>query len=161
MTVNRPHQRPHVLIVSDDQELSSFLAEGLLIAGFWTSVIASALQTLEVFRLRTFDLIVVDAALEGLGARQLLLRLLRTTGEEPPLTDRPLVVIAGSPEELDRSEAGALGAIGVYYPPIDLEPLALDFFTIVRAWRDAHPDAPWADEAAQENGQTAPSPAPD
>ncbi|MEZ4624469.1 MAG: hypothetical protein R2843_06700 [Thermomicrobiales bacterium] len=69
MTVNRPHQRPHVLIVSDDQGLAEFLSEGLTIAGFWTSVIASALQTLEVFRLRTFDLIIVDAALDGARRR--------------------------------------------------------------------------------------------
>lgn len=149
MTVNRPHQRPHVLIVSDDQGLSAFLSEGLVIAGFWTSVIASALQTIEVFRLRTFDAVIVDAALDGLGAEQLMLRLLGETGRSAPITNRPLVVIAGSPDEMTDERAARLGALKVYYPPLDIEPLALDLFAIVAAWREAHPDEFWADEAAQ------------
>lgn len=152
MTVNRPHQRPHILIVSDDQGLARFLSEGLLIAGFWTSVIASALQTIEVFRLRTFDAVVVDAALEGLGAEQLLLRLLGEDGRSTPITNRPVVVIAGSPEEMGEAAAAGMGALKVYYPPLDIEPLALDLFSIVAAWREAHPDELWADEAAQNPG---------
>ena len=69
------NRRPHVLIVSDDLDLSQFLRDGLTIAGFWTSVVASALQTLELFRLRTFDLMLLDALLEGLGFEELLQRL--------------------------------------------------------------------------------------
>lgn len=152
MTVNRPHQRPHVLIVSDDHGLAEFLSEGLTMAGFWTSVIASALQTLEVFRLRTFDLIVVDAALDGLGAEQLLVRLLDSGGSSSSLTDRPVVVLAGSADEMSAARASELGATRIYYPPVDLEPLALEFFALVQAWRDTHPDALWADEAAQMPG---------
>jgi DNA-binding response OmpR family regulator len=149
MTVNRPHQRPHILIVSDDQGLAKFLSEGLLIAGFWTSVIASALQTIEVFRLRTFDAVIVDAALEGLGARQLLLRLLGEEGRSTPLTNRPVVVIAGSAEEMSDTDARQLGAVSISYPPLDIEPLALDLFGIVDVWRREHPGELWADEAAQ------------
>ncbi len=149
MTVNRPHQRPHVLIVSDDQGLSQFLSEGLVIAGFWTSVIASALQTIEVFRLRTFDLVIVDAALEGLGAQEMLARLLGDGGRSTPFTNRPVVVVAGSAREMSQADAERLGALKVYYPPLDIEPLALELFAIVEAWRTANPDEPWADEAAQ------------
>ena len=152
MTVNRPHQRPHILIVSDDQGLARFLSEGLLIAGFWTSVIASALQTIEVFRLRTFDAVIVDAALEGLGARQLLLRLHGEEGRSTPLTNRPVVVIAGSPQELSEPEADQLGAVKISYPPLDIEPLALDLFRIVADWRLNNPNELWADEAAQSPG---------
>jgi DNA-binding response OmpR family regulator len=149
MTVNRPHQRPHILIVSDDQGLAQFLSEGLLIAGFWTSVIASALQTIEVFRLRTFDAVIVDAALEGLGARQLLLRLLGEQGRSAPLTTRPVMVIAGSPSEMPEDEARKLGAVKIAYPPLEIEPFAVDLFSIVDAWRRVNPDELWADEAAQ------------
>ena len=39
-------ERPHVLIVSDDEDLSAFL--GLVYGGFWTSTVASGIQTLEV-----------------------------------------------------------------------------------------------------------------
>ena len=151
MTVNRPDQRPHVLIVSDDQGLAEFLSEGLTIAGFWTSVIASALQTLEVFRLRTFDLIIVDAALDGLGAEQLLVRLLGANGSAAS-TDRPVIIFAGSDEEMSPERAEELGAGRIYYPPVDIEPLALDLFGMVDEWRALHPGALWADEDAQTPG---------
>src|SRR5919112_1711088 len=64
-------QRPHVLIVSDDSELTTFLGEGLVYAGFWTSIIANGVQALEVFRLRSFDVMLLDAALSGIGALDL------------------------------------------------------------------------------------------
>jgi len=143
------HVRPHVLIVSDDQGLSGFLQEGLLIAGFWTSVVASSLQTLELFRLRTFDAMIVDVALEGLGADELVQRL-RRTGESGPRTDIPIVAIAGSAAEISPELRRLLGDEAFILPPIGIADLAMYLFGIVRAWRDAHPDRPWSDRAAQE-----------
>jgi DNA-binding response OmpR family regulator len=134
--------RPHILIVSDDLDLAQFLSEGLVIAGFWTSTIASALQTLEVFRLRTFDCAIVDAALQGLGAAELARRI-------PQFTNRPMIAIAGSPDEMDEAEANRLGFVSILYPPIEIEELAPALFALVTAWRAAHPHEPWADEAAQ------------
>ena len=142
---------PLLLIVSDDPGVASILTEGLLIAGFWTSTIASALQALEVFRLRTFDLIIVDAALQGLGAKEFLTRLRgnqRSTGA--PLSERPAIVIAESSREMTETEAIDAGAIGIVYAPFEIYDLALALFTTVRSWRDAHPNAPWADELAQQ-----------
>lgn len=134
--------RPHVLIVSDDPGLSTFLSEGLVLAGFWTSVIASALQTIEVFRLRTFDLVIVDAALDGLGAAEMRRRL-------SAITNRPMIAIASSPREMTEPEARGLGFISVLYPPVEIEDLALALFSLVANWRAAHPGEPWSDEAAQ------------
>lgn len=145
--------RPHLLIVSDDTGLATFLTEGLVVAGFWTSTIASALQALEVFRLRTFDLIIVDAALQGLGALEFLARLRsthRSTGE--PLSDRPAIVIAESSREMTEAEAFGAGAIGIVFAPFEIDELALALFATVRAWRDSHPGALWADELAQQTG---------
>ena len=68
-------ERPHVLIVSADPDLTAFLGEGLIYAGFWTSVIADAFQALEVFRMRSFDIILLDAALGGIGALEFVQRL--------------------------------------------------------------------------------------
>jgi DNA-binding response OmpR family regulator len=137
--------RPHVLIVSDDTDLASFLSEGLVIAGFWTSTIASALQTIEVFRLRTFDLVIVDAALQGLGAGEMTKRL-------HEVTNRPMVAIASSSHEMSEPEAERLGFLRIYFPPIEIEVLALDLFAFVSSWRSNHPNAPWADEDAQSAG---------
>jgi DNA-binding response OmpR family regulator len=142
--------RPHVLIVSDNLELSQFLRDGLTIAGFWTSVVASALQTLEVFRLRTFDLALIDAVLEGLGYGELLQRLRSTQDrEDQPRTDIPVLVVAGSPDEVSIERARQLGADDVIYAPVEIEHLALRLYDEVRRWREAHPDRPWADVVAQ------------
>jgi DNA-binding response OmpR family regulator len=143
-------QRPHVLIVSDDPELTGFLGEGLIYAGFWTSTIASAVQGLEVFRLRSFDAMVLDAALGGMGAIELLRRLRgrsdrATTAER---ADIPILVIAASRDEMDPVLAEQAGAEGVIVAPIELEQLAVDLERVVSAWRALHPDRKWADEAA-------------
>src|SRR5215212_10356656 len=143
-------QRPHVLIVSDDSELTAFLGEGLVYAGFWTSAIASAVQALEVFRLRSFDVMVLDAALGGIGAIELLRRLRgrsdrATTAER---TDIPILIIAASSDELGPILAEQVGADGVVLAPIELEQLAADLGRAVTTWRALHPDRKWADEAA-------------
>src|SRR5918994_618083 len=100
-------QRPHVLIVSDDPELTVFLGEGLVYAGFWTSAIASAART-----------------------------------------DIPIFIIAASSSELDPVLAKRAGADQVILAPIELEQVAADLGHSVAAWREAHPDREWADEAA-------------
>jgi DNA-binding response OmpR family regulator len=143
-------QRPHVLIVSDDPELTAFLGEGLVYAGFWTSVIASAVQALEVFRLRSFDVMVLDAALGGIGAVELLRRLRgrsdrATTAER---TDIPILIVAASSDELGPILAEQVGADGVVLAPIELEQLAVQLGRAVTTWRAVHPDRKWADEAA-------------
>jgi two-component system, OmpR family, phosphate regulon response regulator PhoB len=143
-------QRPHVLIVSDDPELTVFLGEGLVYAGFWTSAIASAVQALEVFRLRSFDIMVLDAALGGIGALELLRRLRGGTDRAATAarTDIPIFIIAASSAELDPVLAKRAGADQVILAPIELEQVAADLGHSVAAWREAHPDREWADEAA-------------
>src|SRR5919107_3193874 len=116
-------QRPHVLIVSDDPKLAAFLGEGLVYAGFWTSTIASAVQAMEVFRLRSFDVMVLDAALGGIGALELLRRL-RGKSDRATTTERtdiPILIIAASSSELEPSIAEGAGADDVILAPIELE----------------------------------------
>jgi CheY-like chemotaxis protein len=143
-------QRPHALIVSDDVELSDFLGEGLVYAGFWTSVIASAMQALEVFRLRSFDVILLDATLGGIGALELVRRLrgLSDRAVQNPRTDIPIVIIAAAAGEIDAHAAERAGVDRVVLAPIELEELAQVLQREVQAWREAHPDRPWADADA-------------
>ena len=142
-------QRPHVLIVSDDPELIAFLGEGLVYAGFWTSAIASAVQALEVFRLRSFDVMVLDGALGGIGALELLRRLRGRSdrGTSNERTDIPILVIAESTRELDPLLAEKAGAEAVILAPIELHQLAIDLGRAVATWRAVHPDRKWADDA--------------
>lgn len=144
--------RPHVLVVADDADLQAFLSEGLLYAGFWTSGVASAIQTLEVFRLRSFDLVLIDAALSGLGATELVCRLRGRSSRAAagqPRTDVPILLVTDDPAAVDDEAAARVGVDGVLVAPLDLESIAPRLFGIVAAWRRAHPDRPWADAAAQ------------
>jgi CheY-like chemotaxis protein len=143
-------QRPHVLIVSDDQGLTDFLGEGLVYAGFWTSAVASAMQALEVFRLRSFDVMLLDAALGGIGALELLRRLRGRSDRSAPTerTDIPILVIATTTEELSPSVAAAAGAEQVLIAPIELADLAEALWKEIAVWREQRPDRRWADEEA-------------
>ena len=144
--------RPHVLIVSDDPGLREFLGEGLVYAGFWTSVVASAIQALEVFRLRSFDLVLVDAALAGVDGLELVRRLRGRSARGrigTVRTDVPLLLVAGGPDEIERAAAAEAGADAVIAAPIELEEAAPMLHEIVVSWRRLHPDRPLADAAAQ------------
>lgn len=142
-------QRPHLLIISDDPDLSDFLGEGLVYAGFWTSVIASAVQTLEVFRLRSFDLAIIDAELGGIGASELVRRLRgRSDRSAAVRTDIPILAVVSGPT-LDAAPLLHAGVDAVVAAPIDLADLAQALSSLVRDWRGKHPERPWADEAAQ------------
>ena len=145
-------ERPHVLIVSDDRELREFLGEGLVYAGFWTSVVASAIQALEVLRLRSFDLVLVDAALAGIGGLELVQRLRGRSSRGrtgAARTDIPLLLVAGGPDEIEPVAAAEVGADAVLTAPIELEEAALLLHEIVVSWRRLHPDRPFADVAAR------------
>ena len=147
-------QRPHVLVITDDQDLSGFLAEGLVYAGFWTSVIASAVQTLEVFRLRSFDVAVVDDELGGIGAVELVRRLRGRSDRSAPAgrTDIPIIAVAAGHTH-DPSPLLEAGVDSVIRAPLELDELARVLFGLVQRWRTEHPGRPWADEAAQSTTQ--------
>lgn len=128
-----------MLVVTDHQDLALFLQEGLLSGGFWVSVVASAIQTLEVLRLRGFDLIIVDGGLASLGAIEMIRRLRART-------DVPVVLI----DETNRTiGAGDVDALSVIRPPIDLEDVVPLLHVMVAQWQRARPDRLTADEAAQ------------
>ena len=161
MGERRSSHRPHLLIVGDDPDLAVFLAEGLLLAGFWTSTVASPFQALEVFRLRSFDLVLVDAALGGFGALELLRRLRGRSDRAPSgaqRTDIPILLVAADPAEGDPEAAASAGADGVLVAPLDLDDMAPRIFDVVEAWRRAHPGRRWADEAALARDDRTPPP---
>jgi len=145
-------ERPHVLIVSDDTSLSSFLSEGLPLGGFWTSVIASGLQALEVFRLRQFDLVVIDWSLQSFGALEFLRRLRGQSSRDAsstPRTTAPVVLIAEEPIQLDADARRRLGVGAMLHAPLEIDEVARALHTVFLAWREDHPDVPLADSSSR------------
>lgn len=136
------------MIVSDDGDLRDFLGQGLLLAGFWTSAIASGIQAIEVFRLRRFDLILIDAKIGGLSAGEVVRRL-RNQGpgahDRQPLTRVPIVVVDPPLSDDERERLASAGADVLLEPPLEIEEVAIRLMTLVVDWHEANPDEPWAD----------------
>lgn len=148
----RKHQeRPHVLIVTDDQGLASFLGEGLIMGGFWTSVISHGLQVLEVFRLRRFDLVVIDSDLGTFDPMELIERLRGVSsrsGRSEPRTLAPVIVMASADSGITAEQQESLGIAAILQAPVELEDVVQTLHQVFARWRAAHPDAPLADESS-------------
>lgn len=146
----KQHERPHVLIVTDDQGLADFLGEGLMMGGFWTSVIHHGLQVLEVFRLRRFDLVVIDRDLGTFDPIELIERL-RGVSERSvrgeARTTAPIVMMASFDPELSQEQQESLGISAILQAPVELEDVVHTLHQVFAFWRAEHPDEPLADEA--------------
>lgn len=147
-------ERPHVLIIADDPSLSGFLNEGLPLGGFWTTVIASGLQALEVFRLRQFDLIVLDWDLRSFDALELIRRLRghssrSSTGEAR--TKAPVVIVSEHPVALTEDTRSLLGIDRMLHAPLELEDVARELHAVFEEWRYAFPDMPLSDDPLRDN----------
>ncbi|CAN5649374.1 hypothetical protein BH23CHL5_BH23CHL5_16530 [soil metagenome] len=118
---------PEILVISADISLTRFLTEGLGQSGFWVSAVRSGLQALEVFRLRSFDAIVLDAAIADLALNELIARLhdpVAIDGIGRLSLETPVVLVAGMPSELDDYDLTGLSIAKILVAPFDLEELA-------------------------------------
>jgi DNA-binding response OmpR family regulator len=144
----RQNQRPHVLIVCDEPSLSEFLVEGLPLGGFWTSVIASGLQAIEVFRLRQFDIVMIDAGLTSFSWIELVRRLRGVSSRVPEgdvRTSAPIVLISELPVAADGAELATLSVERTLVAPLELENIVRELHTVFNQWQDRHPNLPLAD----------------
>jgi DNA-binding response OmpR family regulator len=120
------NEMPAILVVTNDLGLWSFLNEGLVTGGMWTSLVGSGLQTLEVFRLRTFDLAIIDTDLGDLSALELVRRLRGTSDRTEPGRSPVAItifMIADSPDSVSLDEVRAAGADELLVSPIEIDDL--------------------------------------
>ena len=148
LAARKHSERPHVLIVSDDPSLASFLNEGLPLGGFWTTVIASGLQALEVFRLRQFEIIVLDYDLRSFDSIELARRLRgqsSRSGEGAPRTTAPIVLISDSDIAIDPELRSQLGIDLTRSAPLELDDLVPELHQVFENWRVQNPSVPFSD----------------
>lgn len=153
LAARKHSERPHVLIVSDDPSLATFLNEGLPMGGFWTTVIASGLQALEVFRLRQFDIIALDYELRSFDALELVKRLRGLSSraaENTARTNAPIVLISEKKTEIDPETMSHLGIKRALHAPLDLDDLAPELHQVFEEWRKAYPSVPLSDDPLRE-----------
>lgn len=154
LAARKHSERPHVLIISDDPSLATFLNEGLPLGGFWTTVIASGLQALEVFRLRQFDIIALDNELRSFDAIELVKRLRGLSSradQDKPRTTAPIILISEAEITIDPEMMAHLGISRALSAPLDLDDLAPDLHQVYEDWREAYPSLPLSDDPSREN----------
>lgn len=155
LAARKHSERPHVLIVSDDPSLASFLNEGLPLGGFWTTVIASGLQALEVFRLRQFEIVVLDYELRSFDSLELARRLRGQSSRSDQgsaRTTAPIVLISEAEINIDPELMAQLGIDRAFNAPIDLDDLVPELHQVFEDWRVRYPSAPLSDVPLEENG---------
>ena len=154
LAARKHSERPHVLIICDDPSLAMFLNEGLPMGGFWTTIIASGLQALEVFRLRQFDIIALDHELRSFDSIELVKRLRGVSSRanaSSARTTAPIVLISESKINIDPELMTQLGIKRALHAPLDLEDLAPDLHQVFEDWREDHPSVPMSDDPLREN----------
>jgi DNA-binding response OmpR family regulator len=154
LTARKHSERPHVLIVSDDPSLTSFLNEGLPLGGFWTTVISSGLQALEVFRLRQFDMVLLDWQLQSFQSLEFLKRLRGVSTRSATSEARtmaPVVVISEHPAHLAEVDQSILGVSRMLHAPLELDEVARELHAVFDEWRYSFPDVPLSDDPLREN----------
>lgn len=154
LAARKHSERPHVLIISDDPSLATFLNEGLPLGGFWTTVIASGLQALEVFRLRQFEIVIIDWELHSFNAIELMRRLRGKSSRSMGSTSRttaPFVVVSEHPADISDDEQRQLDISMVFSAPIELDELAPQLHAVFEEWRERYPTMPLSDSPLREN----------
>jgi DNA-binding NtrC family response regulator len=106
-----------VLIVDDEQELVSALAERLDLRGFETHGVTDGATALERLRSEPFDVVLADVKMPGLGG----LDLVRTINAERPAL--PVVLLTGASSALDAASGTTLGAFDYLVKPVKIDDL--------------------------------------
>ena len=109
------HQR--LLFVDDEEELVSTVVERLELRGIEALGVTSGDEALRVLRHESFDVVIMDVKMPGVGG----LEVLRTIKQRYPEVKVVLMTGHGSTE--DREIGRRLGAMAYLQKPIDLEDL--------------------------------------
>lgn len=115
-----------ILLVDDEGEFASTLAERLNLRGFSASVALSGESALERINTETFDLILLDMMLPGMHGIEVLRRI-RVHDSE-----LPVILLTGQTGVKEGIEGMKEGARGYLTKPVDLREL-LDLFVELRA----------------------------
>ena len=106
-----------VLLVDDEIEFVSTLAERMRARGLDVDFVTSGVEALQLAKQKTFDAVVLDIAMPGMDGIETLKHLL----EDQP--DLQVVLLSGQATVKTAVEASKLGAVDVLEKPADVETL--------------------------------------
>lgn len=106
-----------ILIVDDEEELASTLAERLGLRGFQVDIATSGTDALKLAGQRDFNVVIADVKMPGIGGLDLMAEIKR---DDPKL---PVILLTGhgSIAEAERGMQG--GAFEYVMKPVDIDVL--------------------------------------
>ncbi|MGQ9669788.1 MAG: response regulator [Desulfosoma sp.] len=110
-------QNFRVLLVDDEKEFVSTLAERLEIRGLSVSVAFDGQEAMRILDNEAFDVIVLDVRMPGLSGLEILKRI-RT--QKPEI---PVILLTGHSATRDGIEGMRLGAFDYLMKPVDIDRL--------------------------------------
>ena len=135
-----------VLIVEDDPDLLQILEFNLRAAGYRTMSATAGKPALELVRLESPDLVILDLMLPDVSG----VEICRTLRREAATRDVPVVMLTARNDEIDRVVGFEVGADDYVAKPFSVRELLLRIQSVLR--RVAAADAPAVPEAALRHG---------
>ena len=106
-----------VLLVDDEAEFVSTLAERLQLRRFETEYALSGAEALDLLKKKMPDVLVLDLKMPGLDGMDVLRRTKQTAPE------LPVIILTGHGSDKDENEARRLGAFKYLKKPVDIDTL--------------------------------------
>ncbi|BAU31920.1 response regulator transcription factor [Microcella alkaliphila] len=98
-----------ILIVEDEERISTFVEKGLAAAGYTPTVVASGLDAVDYLMTGTFDLVLLDVGLPGIDGFEVLKRV-RASGSTVP------IIMLTARSSVEDTVAGLDGGANDYLP---------------------------------------------
>jgi DNA-binding response OmpR family regulator len=108
-----------VLLVDDEEEFVSTLAERLEIRGFVTEVATSGDTALSAVQDKNFDIVVLDLMMPGLGGIEVMEKI------KSMHPDMPVILLTGHGSAKEGMEGLEMGAFDYLMKPLDIDELIL------------------------------------
>ena len=107
----------HILIVDDEEDLASTLAERLELRGFQVTAVTSGAEALDVVSANRFSVLILDVKMPGIGGLELMTRIKQ---EQP---DLPVILFTGHSSLADAQKGIDEGAFAYLQKPIKIDKL--------------------------------------
>lgn len=125
-TSMRADEVRHALVIEDEPQMRSMLADNLEFEGFRVTAVASGEEALDAVAARQYSLLIVDVMLPGISGLDVC-RQLRARGEHVPI-----VVLTALGQEQDRVRGLDLGADDYVIKPFSVSELLARVRALVR-----------------------------
>lgn len=123
-----------LMFVDDEEELVSALVERLELRGIDAIGVTSGDEALEHLREESFDVVIIDVKMPGIGG----LEVLRTVSRRYP--DVKVILMTGHGSAEDSEIGRRLGAVAYLQKPVDLEDLLATIQLATDSKERVHPD---------------------